>query len=149
MIRRTTLTAFILAVGLAGPVVADPNEPAVEIPLDPSTQDERCRWETFPGSWRSTRTGNVWTFAADGALSCDGPCSFIKATGQPISWDYEPGADLFARPITHVKMAFEHAVFQGVFGAFRCRIQNDGMTLMLEPEDDEPMIFHRYEVHND
>ena len=38
----------------------------------------------------------------------------------------------------------ERSGFQGVFGAFRCRIQNDGMTLVLEPDQDEPMVFHRY-----
>ncbi len=143
--RLSSILLLGLAVAVPSePAHADPNEPPVVIPVDPAAVDERCRWETFPGSWRSTRTGNIWTFAPDGALSCEGTCGFVKATGQPISWGYEPGADIFARPISHVKMTFERAVFDGVFGSFRCRIKNDGMTLRLEPEEDEPMIFHRY-----
>jgi len=114
------------------------------VPIDPATRDERCTWESFPGSWKSIRTGNIWTFGADGSLACDGECGFVKATGAPVSWAYDPGADLLARPISHVKLVFEKATFEGVFGAFRCRIQNDGMTLVLEPDEDEPMVFYRH-----
>ena len=139
----TALTLLLLGFAVA-PVRAEQGESPVEVPIDPARIDERCTWESFPGSWKSLRTGNVWTFAADGSLSCDGECGFTKVTGAPLGWAYEPGADLFARPISHVRLEFENAVFEGVFGAFRCRIQNDGMTLLLEPEEDQPMVFYRY-----
>jgi len=140
LLLATTLAQW-LALGAAG---AEQGGPPVEVPVDPALLDERCTEESFPGSWTSIRTGNVWTFGADGSLACDGACSFVEATGAPLSWAYDPGAALFARPISHVKLAFANAVFEGVFGAFACRIQNDGMTLILEPEEDEPMVFYRH-----
>lgn len=106
---------------------------------------DRCRETTLPGRWVSNLTGNVWVFGADGVLACEGPCRFTRATGQPISWAYEPAANVWSLPIEHVKLEFERGTFEGVFGSFRCLIANQGRTLRLEAEDhpEDPMVFTR------
>ena len=89
------------------------------------------------------QSGNVWTFHPDGALSCDGPCRFTQVTGDPISWAYEPHANVWSRPIEHVKLEFANITFDGVFGSFRCLIADDGRTLQLVAEDEAAMEFQR------
>ena len=105
--------------------------------------DDRCRETTLPGAWKSTQSGNIWTFHPDGRLSCDGACRFVQVTGDPISWAYEPHANIWSRPIEHLKLEFEKITFDGVFGSFRCRIEDDGVTLRLISEDEGAMVFRR------
>jgi len=104
---------------------------------------ERCTEATLPGTWLSVRSGNLWTFHADGTLSCDGACRFTEVTGDPVSWAYEPNANIWSKPIDYVKLVFTKSVFEGVFGSFRCVIADAGATLRLESEDDPPMVFSR------
>lgn len=102
-----------------------------------------CTEATLPGPWTSVQTGNIWTFHPDGRLSCDGPCRFTATTGDPVSWAYEPGANVWADPIDYVKLEFTKVTFQGVFGAFRCVTEDNARMLRLESEDDAPMVFVR------
>ena len=104
---------------------------------------EACREETLPGSWRSMRSDNIWLFHADGKLGCEGPCRFTQVVGDPVSWAYEPNANVWSSPIEHVKLTFTKAVFEGVFGSFRCTIEEGGMMLRLEGDDGDPMVFVR------
>ncbi len=122
----SSLLVALVSLALAAPAVA-----------------ERCKEDTLPGSWISLRSGNVWTFHPDGALSCEGPCKFVRVTGDPVSWAYEPAANVWSRPIEHVKLEFTKAKFEGIYGSFRCFIDNGGQTLRLVPEEDEPMVFLR------
>ena len=105
---------------------------------------EPCREHSLPGRWTSTLTGNVWVFEADGRLACEGNCRFTKVVGQPISWAYEPHANVWSQPIEHVKLEFERGTFEGIFGSFRCLISDEGLTLRLIPEEEEEtMVFVR------
>ena len=105
---------------------------------------EPCREDTLPGRWTSTLTGNIWVFEADGRLACEGHCRFTKVVGQPISWAYEPHANVWSQPIEHVKLEFERGTFEGIFGSFRCLISEQGPTLRLIPEEEvETMVFVR------
>lgn len=104
---------------------------------------QRCRADTLPGAWRALGSGNVWVFHQDGRLSCEGSCRFTAATGQPLSWAYDDSANIWSSPIDYVKLEFEKGTFEGVFGAFRCYIEDGGRVLRLQPEDDRPMVFTR------
>ncbi|MGF1607898.1 MAG: hypothetical protein ACFCUQ_00775 [Kiloniellales bacterium] len=104
---------------------------------------ERCREDTLPGAWLAEGSGNIWFFHSDGRLSCEGPCRFTAATGAPVSWAYEPSANVWSRPLDYIKLTFAEARFEGVFGSFRCYIEDDGARLRLQPEDEPAMIFVR------
>lgn len=104
---------------------------------------DRCRETTLPGAWKSAQSGNVWTFHPDGRLSCEGACRFVQVTGEPVSWAYEPHANIWSQPIEHLKLTFTKITFDGVFGSFRCLIDDDGLTLRLVAEDDGTMVFRR------
>ena len=105
---------------------------------------EPCRETSLPGRWVSTLTGDTWVFAADGRLACEGGCRFTRVIGQPISWAYEPSANIWSQPIEHVKLEFERGTFEGIFGSFRCLISEQGPTLRLIPEEEEEtMVFVR------
>lgn len=104
---------------------------------------ESCKETTLPGSWKSAQSGNVWTFHSDGKLSCQGSCAFTQVTGQPISWAYEPNANVWSSPIDHVMLVFEKITFDGVFGSFRCQIDEGGRTLQLLSEEEAAMVFTR------
>lgn len=104
---------------------------------------DRCNPETLPGSWRAVASGNVWVFAQDGGLSCQGTCKFINFTGEPVSWADEPNANIWAEPLDYIKLEFTKVTFDGIFGSFRCVIEDDGKVLRLESEDDAPMVFRR------
>lgn len=106
---------------------------------------ERCREDTLPGAWKAQGSGNVWLFHADGRLACEGPCRFTATTGEPISWAYEPHANVWSRPIDYVKLEFANAVFDGVMGSFRCYIEDEGRTLRLQAENEGEMRFTRAE----
>ncbi len=105
---------------------------------------EPCRETTLPGRWTSALTGDVWVFEADGRLACEGRCGFARVIGKPISWAYEPSANVWSEPIEHVKLEFERGTFEGIFGSFRCLISEEGPTLRLVPEEEaETMVFVR------
>lgn len=104
---------------------------------------ERCREDTLPGAWLAEESGNLWVFQPDGKLSCEGPCRFTATTGEPVSWAYEPNANVWSRPIDYVKLTFTKATFEGVFGSFRCYIEDNGQRLRLQPENDPAMVFVR------
>jgi len=122
------LSVFLAVLLLAAPALAD-----------------RCREDTLPGAWKAQGSGNVWLFHADGRLACEGPCRFTATTGDPVSWAYEPHANVWARPIDYVKLIFTKAVFDGVLGSFRCYIEDDGRILRLQAEDEGEMVFQRTE----
>ena len=65
--------------------------------------------------------------------------------GAPISWAYEPHANVWSQPIEHVKLEFERGTFEGVFGSFRCLTTGygQGLRLVSENEPEDPMIFRR------
>lgn len=117
--------------------------PLVSLLAAPALAADRCRETTLPGAWVSNQSGNIWTFHPDGKLSCDGSCRFVQVTGAPISWAYEPHANIWSRPIEHLKLTFENITFEGVFGSFRCQIEEDGQTLRLISEDEGAMVFRR------
>ena len=104
---------------------------------------ERCREHTLPGAWRALGSGNIWTFHSDGGLTCRGTCKFVRLTGDPVSWAYEPNANIWAEPLDYIKLEFTKVTFDGVLGAFRCVIEDDGGILRLESEDDFPMVFRK------
>lgn len=104
---------------------------------------ERCREDTLPGAWLAEGSGNVWVFHPDGRLSCEGLCRFTAITGEPVSWAYEPNANAWSQPLDYIKLTFAKAEFDGVFGSFRCYIEEDGARLRLQPADEPAMVFVR------
>lgn len=109
----------------------------------PLAAEEICSEETLPGRWKALNSGNVWTFHGDGKLSCAGTCRFTQVTGDPVSWAYEPHANVWSSPIEYIKLEFTKVIFDGVFGSFRCIIDDGGRTLRLESDDDPAMVFQR------
>lgn len=104
---------------------------------------EYCREDTLPGAWLAEGSGNVWVFHPDGKLSCEGACRFTGTIGEPIAWAYEPNANAWSRPLDYIKLTFAKAKFEGIFGSFRCYIEDNGQRLRLHAEDAPDMVFVR------
>ena len=105
---------------------------------------ERCREDTLVGRWQPTWSDDeVWHFVADGELRCDGPCDYGEEFGQPLAWAYDPTANAFGGPISHLKLVFTGYIFEGTVEAYRCEIEADGRRLRLSQMRSEPLFLVR------
>ena len=105
---------------------------------------ERCREDTLLGLWQPTWSQDeTWRFVADGELRCDGPCDYGEDFGRPLAWAYDPTANAFGGPISHLKLVFTGYTFEGTVEAYRCEIEADGRRLRLTQMRSEPLFLVR------
>ncbi len=105
-----------------------------------SNRVERCRPDSLTGTWRTTwAPEESWTFAPDGTLTCSGPCNYGSGIGVPRAWAYDPSANAFGGPISHLKLSFSGYVFEGVTEAYRCEIDRQGQRLLLTQLGQDPL----------
>lgn len=105
---------------------------------------ERCREETLLGRWKPTwAPQEVWHFVADGELRCDGPCDYGEDVGRPLAWAYDPTANAFGGPISHLKLVFTGYIFEGTVESYRCEIEADGERLRLTQMRSESLFLLR------
>ncbi len=103
-----------------------------------------CTEATLLGAWVTTwDESETWTFAEAGELLCDGFCDYGRGIGRPRGWAYEPHANVWSRPLDHLKLIFSERVFEGTTGAFRCDIEEDGKELLLDPMRGEVLRLQR------
>ena len=105
---------------------------------------DRCREETLLGSWQPTWSPQeTWQFIADGELRCQGPCDYGEDVGRPLAWAYDPTANAFGGPISHLKLVFTGYIFEGTVESYRCEIEADGQRLRLTQMRSESLFLLR------
>ena len=102
-----------------------------------------CTEESLLDSWKAEWVFAVWTFEPEGALACQGICDYGPRFGEPLSWAPDPTANLWASGLDYVKISFDKVVLEGTTGALRCRTDEFGRRLILEPFDGPDLTFVR------
>ena len=104
-----------------------------------------CIEETLLTSWKADWIRAVWTFEPGGRLACEGICDYGPGFGEPVSWAPEPTANLWASGLDYIKLTFTEVVLDGTVGGLRCRTENFGTRLVLEPLSGIDLTFSRTE----
>ena len=104
---------------------------------------ESCREETLVGSWKTTWLDEYWTFAPDGSLLCEGPCSYGAGVGSPQGWADDASANLWSGSFEYLKLIFTEKTFEGSLGAYRCQTLEEGTALRLKPFKGPDLDFTR------
>ena len=108
-----------------------------------------CVEETLLVSWQADWVLAIWTFEPDGRLVCQGICDYGPEIGEPVSWAPEPTANLWSSGLDYIKLTFTETVFEGTVGGLRCRTEDFGGRLVLEPLSGIDLTFTRLDIADD
>jgi hypothetical protein len=102
-----------------------------------------CVEESLLTAWKADWIRATWTFEPDGRLACEGVCDYGPGFGEPVSWAPEPTANLWASGLDYIKLTFSEVVLDGTVGGLRCRTEDFGNRLVLEPLSGIDLTFTR------